>query len=86
MEPTLKSGSLIFVNPIENEGDTVRDGAIYVIMCGNTMLVKRIKVNPITKAYTLISDHPAHDNDTVKNWAESGCKFVGRVVGSFDRV
>jgi len=86
MEPTLKDGSLIFVNPIENEDGHVRDGGVYVIMCDNTILVKRVNVNPITKSYTLISDNPAHDNITIDMFHESGCKFVGRVVGSFDRV
>ena len=86
MEPTLKDGSLIFVNPIENEDEIIRDGGIYVLMCENTMLVKRVRVNPIDKTYTLISDHPEHNNINIAMFHESGCRFIGRVVGSFDRI
>lgn len=86
MEPTLKNGSLIFVNPIENEDDVIRDGGIYVIMCEDTMLVKRVTINPITKAYTLVSDHEKHENITIEMFHESGCRFLGRVVGSFDKI
>jgi len=88
MEPTLKDGSLIFVNPIENEDGHVRDGGIYVIMCDNTILVKRVTHNPIAKTYTLISDNPVHESIVVDaiSFSEEDCKFIGRVVGSFDRV
>lgn len=88
MEPTLKDGSLIFVNPIENEEDHIRDGGIYVIVCDSTTLVKRVTYNPIAKTYTLISDNPAHENIVVAaiSFSEDDCRFVGRVVGSFDRV
>jgi len=86
MEPTLKNGSLIFVNPFANEESVVRDGGIYVIVCDDVIVVKRVSVNPITKAYTLVSDHPQHENIVIDSFSESRCRFVGRVVGSFDRV
>ena len=80
MEPTLKNGEMIFVNPIENEG--FRDGGVYVLMCGDTILVKRVRQHPITKEYTLISDNPDVDDITLTIDESSDCKFVGRVVGS----
>jgi len=80
MEPTLKNGEMIFVNPIENEG--FRDGGVYVLMCGDTILVKRVRQHPITKEYTLISDNPAVEDITLTIDESSDCKFVGRVVGS----
>lgn len=86
MEPTLKNGSLIFINPIENEGFKVRDGGVYVVMCDDTILVKRVSFNPMDKTYTLISDNPLHGSIKIEMFEESGCKFMGRVVGSFDRI
>jgi len=80
MEPTLKNGEMIFVNPIENEG--FRDGGVYVLMCGDTILVKRVRQHPITKEYTLISDNPSVEDITLTIDEGSDCKFVGRVVGS----
>jgi phage repressor protein C with HTH and peptisase S24 domain len=46
MEPTLKSGELIFVNPIENEGFIVT-GGIYVVVLDGDCMIKRIKKDPI---------------------------------------
>ena len=80
MAPTLKNGEMIFVNPIENEG--FRDGGVYVLMCGDTILVKRVRQHPITKEYTLISDNPEVEDITLTIDESSDCKFVGRVVGS----
>lgn len=80
MEPTLKNGEMIFVNPIENEG--FRDGGVYVLMCGETILVKRVRQHPITKEYTLVSDNPEVEDITLAIDESSDCKFVGRVVGS----
>jgi len=80
MEPTLKNGEMIFVNPIENEG--FRDGGVYVLMCGDTILVKRVRQHPITKEYTLISDNPDVEDITLTIDESSDCRFVGRVVGS----
>ena len=85
MEPTLKNGALLFVNPMKNE-EEVRDGSIYMIICDNSMLVKRVLHNPIDKIHTLISDNEKHDDIIIANFEESGCDFVGRVVGSFNKI
>ncbi len=86
MEPTLKNGALLFVNPMKNEEEGVRDGSIYMMICDNSMLVKRVLHNPIDKIHTLISDNSTHDDITLATLEESGCDFVGRVVGSFNKI
>jgi len=90
MEPTLHDGSLIVVNPVENEGEMIRDGGIYVIMCDNTILVKRVLVDPIQNVYTLRSDNREGNDDIridgMSFKGENACRFIGRVVGSFDKV
>ena len=80
MDPTLKNGEMIFINPVENEG--FRDGGVYVIMCGDAILVKRVMQHPITKEYTLISDNPEVEDISLTMDESSDCKFVGRVVGN----
>ncbi len=84
MAPTIKSGELMFVYPMENEG--FKDGSIYVVMCGDALLVKRVWINPITKEYTLKSDSVEVEPIVMKLDEASGCHFVGRVVGHLDRV
>jgi len=84
MAPTIKSGELMFVYPMENEG--FKDGGIYVVMCGGALLVKRVWLNPITQEYTLKSDSVEVDPIVMKLDEASGCHFVGRVVGHLDRV
>lgn len=84
MQETIRSGALMFVCPMENE--SFKDGGIYVLMCCDALLVKRVYFNPVTKEYTLSSDSESVD-DIVMNINESSeCRFVGRVVGHLDRV
>lgn len=84
MEPTIKSGELMFVAPMENE--EFKDGGVYVIMCGNVLLVKRVTFNPLSGEYTLVSDNGRVDPVTISIDESSDCRFVGRVVGHLDRV
>lgn len=86
MEPTIVPGELLFVNPYENEDSKIKDGSIYVIVCSDTVLVKRVRMNPITKEMRLISDNRSIDDILVQGDDLDGCKIVGRVVGHFDKL
>jgi len=86
MEPTIVPGELLFVNPYENEDSKIKDGSIYVIVCSDTVLVKRVRMNPITKEMRLISDNRTIDDILVQGDDLDGCKIVGRVVGHFDKL
>ena len=63
-----------------------KDGGVYVIMCANVLLVKRVTFDPMTKEYTLISDNGKVSPVTLTIDEASDCRFVGRVVGHLDRV
>jgi len=84
MEPTIKSGELMFVYPIN--GEEFKDGGVYVLMCSDKLLVKRVTFNPLTKEYTLVSDNGNVDPVTLTIDEGDDCRFVGRVVGHLDRV
>jgi len=79
MKPTIKSGDKMLVYPLEYEN--FQDGSIYVIMCGSSLLVKRVWFNPVTKVYTLASDNVEVKNIELTLDEQSDCRFVGRVVG-----
>lgn len=84
MDPTIKSGELMFVSPMENE--EFKDGGIYVLMCANVLLVKRVSYDPLTKEYTLKSDNGKVAPVKLTIDESNDCRFVGRVVGHLDRV
>ena len=84
MDPTIKSGELMFVYPMENED--FKDGGVYVLMCSDVLLVKRVTFNPLTKEYTLLSDNGKVDPVELTIDEASDCRFIGRVVGHLDRV
>ena len=84
MDPTIKSGAIMFVYPMESEG--FKDGSIYVLMCGDALLVKRVSLDPVTKVYTLLSDNGKVNAIKLTIDEASDCHFVGRVVGHLDRV
>lgn len=86
MEPTIVPGELLMVNPYENENCRTKDGAIYVIICTDSVFVKRVYRNPITKEMKLISDNKEVDDIIIKGDDLDGCKIVGRVVGHFDKL
>lgn len=83
MEPTIEEGELLFVNPFENEYNQIRDGGIYVINCNNSVFVKRIHHNPITKEALLISDNKQYPDMKISGQEFNSCKVIGRVVGHF---
>lgn len=84
MDPTIKSGELMFVSPMKNE--EFKDGGVYVLMCGNVLLVKRVTYDPFSKEYTLVSDNGRVSPVTLTIDEGSDCYFIGRVVGHLDRV
>lgn len=86
MEPTLKEGELLMVNPFENEGMNIKDGGIYVISCNNSVLVKRVNFNPINGKVILISDNKEYSDIHIEKSDFSTCTIVGRVVGHLDRI
>lgn len=87
MEPTLRDRSLIFVNPMENE-ERIKDGAVYVMLFDNVMLVKRVSYDPVNKRYMLKSDNTVYHPIVVDNGDANDLDlhFIGRVVASLDRV
>jgi phage repressor protein C with HTH and peptisase S24 domain len=86
MEPLIKSGELLFVLPIENEGGAITSGAVYVVNIDNSVLVKRLEHNPKTKAITLISDNKDYAPVAIEGNELDSCIVIGRVVGHFDRI
>lgn len=79
MEPTIKDGELLYINPIANEGG-INSGSIYVINFDGDVLVKRVDKNPITKALTLISDNQKYKPIDIDKENLELCQVVGRVV------
>jgi len=80
MQPTINNGDLLFVLPFENEYNVVKDGAIYVLNCDNSIFVKRIKTNPVKKTITLISDNKDYEPIIFCGDELDRCNIVGRVV------
>jgi len=87
MEPTLKNGEMLFVNPVENEGGTTQNGAIYVVNYYGEVYVKRVTKDPKTKALMLHSDNKEeHPPMEIKDEDLNECQIVGRVVGHLEWV
>jgi phage repressor protein C with HTH and peptisase S24 domain len=82
MSPTLSDGDEILVD----EGDAasrLRDG-VYVLRMDDALLVKRLALNPSTRAISVCSDNPAY-----LNWPDcdpAGIDIVGRVVWAGGRI
>ncbi|HEY0044635.1 MAG TPA: S24 family peptidase [Allosphingosinicella sp.] len=82
MVPSLADGDDILVD--QGDGiDRLRDG-VYVLRQDETLMVKRLAVNPIAKKVTIRSDNPAYPS-----WPD--CAFetldvIGRVVWAGRRV
>lgn len=86
MSPTILSGELLFINPFENEENTIKDKGVYVIMSPNGILVKRIKIHPTQKQWVLVSDNPDDGDIPLSGDEINSCIIIGRVVGHFDRI
>ncbi|WP_428738675.1 S24 family peptidase [Sulfurimonas sp.] len=84
MEPTISAGELLFISPIENESSYIKEGGIYIIMCEDTVLVKRVSKDNINKEITLISDNTIYPPRIIKLDDFNNCKILGRVIGHFN--
>ncbi|MBW3634618.1 MAG: S24 family peptidase [Chloroflexi bacterium] len=82
MIPTLADGDEIMVNRADATA-RLRDG-IYVLRHEDTLLVKRLSLNPSTRKLTISSDNPAYPT-----WPECSPRnvdVIGRVVWSGRRI
>lgn len=86
MEPTIKEGEYLFVNPLENESNNLMDGGIYVISTPDGILVKRIHLNPFNGSFTLISDNKSVPAIEISANELDSCSIIGRVLGHFDKI
>ena len=82
MHPTLADGDEIMVNCADS-GSRLRDG-IYVLRRDDTLLVKRLSLNPSSRKLTISSDNPAYP--TWPDCSPRGVDIIGRVVLSGRRV
>lgn len=82
MVPTLADGDDILVDRAD-AADRVRDG-IYVLRVDDTLIVKRLAINPVQRSFTVRSDNPAYPE-----WANVdplGVDIVGRVIWTGRRI
>lgn len=83
MEPTIKEGSLLIVNPMEKES-VIINGAIYTLLYYGSPYVKRIQHNPKTGKITLISDNSTYDDIEILEEDKNDFNFIGRVMAHFN--
>ncbi|MBR8466362.1 LexA family transcriptional regulator [Campylobacter sp. faydin G-140] len=84
MEPTITSGELLFINPMQNESGLI-SGCIYIINYDGDIFVKRVEKNPVTKAITLFSDNEKYDPIIIEKHNLEHCYIIGRVVSHMKR-
>ena len=82
MSPTLTDGDDILVDRADG-AERIRDG-IYVLRVDESLIVKRLAINPALRSFTVRSDNPAYpawpdiDPDTID--------VVGRVIWTGRRI
>jgi len=76
MAPTLNAGDDILVD-LGDCGDRLRDG-IYVLRVEDSLVVKRVALNPVGRRVTVQSDNPAYPDWPDCGFDEINC--VGRVI------
>jgi phage repressor protein C with HTH and peptisase S24 domain len=82
MAPTLNAGDDILVDT-GDAGDRLRDG-IYVLRIDDSVVVKRLALNPMGRRATIQSDNPAY-----ADWPDCGLdeiNCIGRVIWSGRRI
>jgi phage repressor protein C with HTH and peptisase S24 domain len=82
MVPTLADGDDILVDRGDG-ADQIRDG-IYVLRVDDSLIVKRLAVNPALPGFTVRSDNPAYPA-----WSDvdpAGIDIVGRVIWTGRRI
>jgi phage repressor protein C with HTH and peptisase S24 domain len=78
MSPTLNAGDDVLVD-LGDSGDRLRDG-IYVLRIDDSVVVKRLALNPMGRRATIQSDNPAYPD-----WPDCGLdeiNCIGRVIWS----
>jgi phage repressor protein C with HTH and peptisase S24 domain len=82
MNPTLTDGDDILVDRAD-AAERIRDG-IYVLRVDDTLIVKRLAINPAQRSFTVRSDNPAYPawNDV----SPDGIDIVGRVIWTGRRI
>jgi phage repressor protein C with HTH and peptisase S24 domain len=76
MSPTLADGDEILVDR-DDAVDRLRDG-IYVLRVDDTLMVKRLAIDPAARAITIVSDNPAYP--TWPNRDPAQIEVIGRAV------
>ena len=85
MEPTFKSGTFLMINPMENEGNSIENGSIYVVRYYEDIMVKRVVRNNKTKEVLLHSDNKIeHPSIEIKNEDINDFQIIGRVIANFN--
>ena len=82
MAPTLSPGDDILLDPVDCD-ERLRDG-IYVLRVDDTLVVKRIALNPIGGRVTVQSDNPAYSDWPDCELGEINC--IGRVIWAGRRI
>lgn len=82
MAPTLGDGDDILIDRGDC-GDRLRDG-IYVMRVDESLIVKRLAINPVTRRVTVQSDNPAYPD--WPDLAIDSINSVGRVIWAARRV
>jgi phage repressor protein C with HTH and peptisase S24 domain len=82
MNPTLTDGDDILVDRAD-AAERIRDG-IYVLRVDESLIVKRLAINPAQRSFTVRSDNPAYPdwNDV----SPDGIDVVGRVIWTGRRI
>jgi len=81
MTPTIEDNDKLFVLPIENENNIIKDGGVYVVSTPFGVLVKRIYLYPTKQEMILKSDNPNVKEEVIKGDMLKECKIIGRIVG-----
>ncbi len=82
MAPTLNEGDDILIDTAER-GEGIRDG-IYVLRVDDSLVVKRLALNPKGRRVTVQSDNPAYPDWPDCSLADIQC--IGRVIWSGRKV
>ncbi len=82
MMPTLADGDEILIDR-GDAAEALRDG-IYVLRVDDSLLVKRLALNPVARSITIVSDNPAYPS-----WADrdpAQIEVIGRAVWAGRRI
>ena len=82
MMPTLADGDEILVDR-GDAADRLRDG-IYVLRVDDTLMVKRLAIDPAARAITIVSDNPAYPTWPDRDPAQ--IEVIGRAVWAGRRI